>query len=350
MKQMRITDYGFKIGRYPKGKLNKITDVHGVKVGHFTVDTNQNKTGVTVVIPCEDNPFVTKLTAAAHVINGYGKSTGLMQIDELGVIESPIFLTNTLNIGRVHDAAVELMVKRCARDNVELKSYNPIVCECNDAYLNDIVHRAVGEEEVFSAYEASVVDFVEGDVGAGKGMSCHQLKGGIGSASRLMDIEGITYTIGVLVLSNHGSLEDFMISGQPFGAKIKAIQATENEVEKGSIIIVVATDLPLSDRQLKRLIKRTPIGLAKTGSYMGHGSGEVVIGFTTANRIPEKGNYMIDLIQDSNLDGPFHALAEAVEEAVLNSMICSDRTEGFNGNVRESLKAYIEDLSEQKEG
>ncbi len=341
MKQMRIEDYGFKIGRYPKGELNKITDVYGVKVGHFTVDTGRNKTGVTVIIPCEDNPFVTKLTAASHIINGYGKSTGLMQINELGVIESPIFLTNTLNIGRVHDAAVEHMIMRCDRENLEIKSYNPIVCECNDAYLNDIAHRVVGAKEVFSAYDASVVDFTEGDVGAGKGMSCHQLKGGIGSASRIVRIEDISYTIGVLVLSNHGSLEDFLISGQPYGTKIKAIQDTACEIEKGSIIVVVATDLPLSDRQLGRLIKRVPIGLAKTGSYMGHGSGEVAIGFTTKNRVPRKGNYKIDQIQDSNLDGPFHALAEAVEEAVLNSMICSDRTEGFDGNVRESLKSYI---------
>lgn len=344
MKQLRIEDYGFKIGKYPKGKLNKITDVSGVKVGHYTIDTDSNKTGVSVIIPCEDNPFVTKLTAAAHIINGYGKSAGLMQIQELGVIEGPIFLTNTLNVGRVHDAAVEHMVRRCEAENVEIKSYNPIVCECNDAYLNNIVHRVVGEEEVLKAIDDSIIDFIEGDVGAGKGMSCHQLKGGIGSASRVMEVEGDAYTLGVLVLSNHGSLEDFIISGKPFGTKIKAIQGTASEVEKGSIIIVIATDLPLSDRQLGRLIKRVPIGLAKTGSYMGHGSGEVAIGFTIRNRVPEKGNYKIDQIQDSNLDGPFHALAEAVEEAVLNSMVCSERTEGFGGNIRESLKNYIADL------
>jgi D-aminopeptidase len=341
MNQMRIEDYGFKIGKYPKGKLNKITDVSGIKVGHYTVDTDRNKTGVTVIIPCEDNPFVTKLTAAAHIINGYGKSAGLMQINELGVIEGPIFLTNTLNVGRVHDAAVEHMVRRCTSEEVEIKSYNPIVCECNDAYLNDIVHRVVGEEDVFAAIDASVSDFVEGDIGAGKGMSCHQLKGGIGSASRVVEIESVDYLIGVLVLSNHGSLEDFTISGQPYGATIKAIQGSASEVEKGSIIIVVATDLPLSDRQLGRLIRRVPIGLAKTGSYMGHGSGEVAIGFTTRNRVPAKGSYIVNQIQDSDLDGPFHALAEAVEEAVLNSMVCSERTEGFGGNVRESLQKYL---------
>ncbi|MBE0450822.1 MAG: P1 family peptidase [Clostridia bacterium] len=341
MMQMRIDDYGFKIGKYPKGKLNKITDVSGIKVGHYTVDTDRNKTGVTVIIPCEDNPFVTKLTAAAHIINGYGKSAGLMQINELGVIEGPIFLTNTLNVGRVHDAAVEHMVRRCASEKVEIKSYNPVVCECNDAYLNDIVHRAVGEDEVFAAIDTSVSDFIEGDIGAGKGMSCHQLKGGIGSASRVVKIENVVHLIGVLVLSNHGSLEDFIISGQPYGETIKAIQGTANEVEKGSIIIVVATDLPLSDRQLGRLIRRVPIGLAKTGSYMGHGSGEMAIGFTTRNRVPGKGNYIVNQIQDSDLDGPFHALAEAVEEAVLNSMVCSERTEGFGGNVRESLKKYL---------
>lgn len=344
MKQKRIEDYGFRIGNYPKGILNKITDVSGVRVGHCTVDSEQNKTGVTVIIPCEDNPFVTKLTAAAHIINGYGKSAGLIQIKELGVIEGPIFMTNTLNVGKVYDAAVEHMVRRCVQENVEIRSYNPIVCECNDSYLNDIIHRAVGQNEVFEAIENSAVDFKEGDVGAGKGMSCHQLKGGIGSASRVVEIEGDQYIIGVLVLSNHGSLGDFMISGNPYGTAIQSKKETANEAEKGSIIIVVATDIPLSDRQLNRLIKRVPIGLAKTGSFMGHGSGEVAIGFTTKNRVPEKGNYSIDLIQDSKLDGPFHALAEAVEESVLNSMICSERTEGYDGNVRESLQKYIHDL------
>ena len=210
-KQKTIEDYGIKIGELPKGKLNKITDVKGLKVGHCTIDNDENKTCVTVILPIEENIYLNKLVAATYVLNGYGKTIGLVQIDELGSLESIIALTNTLNVGLVHDAVVDYMIELCKKDNVELKTINPLICECNDSYLNNIQIRAVKKEHVYKAIENACIDFDQGDIGAGKGMSCHQLKGGIGTASRIITIDGQSFTLGVLVLSNHGRLKDFII-------------------------------------------------------------------------------------------------------------------------------------------
>ena len=174
------------IGRMPHGPRNSIADVSGVRVGHCTVDDERHKTGVTVILPCEDDIFRNKMPAAYHVLNGFGKTTGLMQIGELGTLETPIALTNTLNVGLVHDAMVEYMCRQGERRGYPVYSVNPVVCECNDASLNDIRHRAVGQAEVFAAIDAASADFAQGDVGAGKGMTCHDLKGGIGSSSRLV--------------------------------------------------------------------------------------------------------------------------------------------------------------------
>ena len=182
------------IGRMAKGSLNSIADVPGVRVGHCTVDNERHKTGVTVILPCEDDIFKNKMVAACHVLNGFGKTAGLVQIEELGTLETPIALTNTLNVGKVHDALVEYMLRRCQEEGVELRSVNPIVCECNDATLNRIAARAVGQEEVFSAIENACTDFALGDVGGGKGMICHDLKGGIGSSSRQLIFDGKLYT------------------------------------------------------------------------------------------------------------------------------------------------------------
>lgn len=183
--QAKLSDYGISVGTLPSGPLGKISDVPGVTVGHCTVDTQTQKTGVTVVMPCADDMFAQKLPAAACVLNGFGKTAGLVQIGELGTLETPIALTNTLNVGLVYDAMVEYMVGRCAQSGTALRSVNPVVAECNDGGLNDIARRAVRQEHVFAAIENARADFEEGDVGAGKGMVCHGLKGGIGSASRL---------------------------------------------------------------------------------------------------------------------------------------------------------------------
>lgn len=347
LNQRRIEDYGIKIGKLPKGKLNKITDVKGVKVGHCTIDTEENKTGVTVIIPQEKNIFANKLIAATYVLNGFGKTTGLIQIDELGTLETPIALTNTLNVGIVHDAIVEYMINECEKDNIDMYSINPVVCECNDSKLNNIKKRAVKKEHVFRAIKNSCVDFQEGDVGGGKGMTCHNLKGGIGSASRIVKLDGKEYTLGVLVQSNHGKLEDFMINGNSIGKEISKNVNVQEKSDKGSIIIIVATDIPVSSRQLKRVCKRAGVGLARLGSFIGHGSGEIVVGFTTANNISyDKENDIvgINIINESKIDLLFRAVAEACEEAVLNSMVTANRVKGYGGNKVESLKDYIEQI------
>lgn len=343
-KQKRIEDYGIKIGELPKGKLNKITDVKGLKVGHCTIDNDENKTGVTVVLPIEENIYLNKLVAASYVLNGYGKTLGLVQIDELGSLESIIALTNTLNVGLVHDAVVDYMIEQCKKDNVELESVNPVICECNDSYLNNIQVRAVKKKHVYEAIENACIDFDEGDIGAGKGMSCHQLKGGIGSASRLITFDGQTFTLGVLVLSNYGRLEDFMINGEKIGKRISKEKHIQNSADKGSIISIIATDLPLSSRQLKRIAKRVSVGLARLGSYIGHGSGEIMIAFSTGNILKtysEKDIIDIKFLKEETLDVVFRAVAECEEEAILNSMITCEKIVSGMDHTREILRNYI---------
>jgi len=329
-----------RIGRMDAGPRNTIADVPGVRVGHCTIDNERHKTGVTVILPCEDDIFQRKMVAACHVLNGFGKTAGLIQIQELGTLETPIALTNTLNVGLVHDAMVEYMCRQAEENGYAIRSVNPVVCECNDASLNDIRHRAVGQAEVFSAIESAGVDFAQGDAGAGKGMTCHDLKGGIGSASRILNIDGEPFTIGVLVLTNHGSLKDLTIHGQNIGMDIeRAIR--EDTPDEGSCIMVVATDLPVTSRQLGRIIRRCSVGLARLGSYIGHGSGEVMVGFSTANRNPaEAGCMNLRCIHESHMDKAFRAVAEATEEAVLSSMLHAKTVTGYSGKVRRSLREF----------
>lgn len=331
-----------KIGRLPKGERNAITDVPGVKVGHCTVDNERHKTGVTVVMPCADDIFQNKMVAACHVLNGFGKTAGLMQIEELGTLETPIALTNTLNVGLVHDAMVEYMCQAAEKNGYAVRSVNPVVCECNDASLNDIRHRAVTQKEVFTAIESAAEDFALGDVGAGKGMTCHDLKGGIGTASRIVEIDGECFTVGVLVLTNHGSLRDLRIDGENVGEEINR-RIMEDTPDQGSCIMIVGTDLPVTSRQLTRIIRRCSVGLARLGSYIGHGSGEVMIGFSTANRIPSEGGCMnLRCIHESEINKAFRAVAECTEEAVLRSMLEANTVVGYSGKVRRSLKEFIE--------
>lgn len=343
-KQKRIDDYGIRIGELPKGRLNKITDVKGIRVGHCTIDNDESKTGVTVVLPMEDNIYMNKLIAASYVLNGYGKTLGLVQIDELGSLESIIALTNTLNVGLVHDAVVDYMIKECKKEKVEIESINPIVCECNDGYLNNIQLRAVKKEHVYKAIEEATEDFDEGDIGAGKGMSCHQFKGGIGSSSRVFTLDGQDYTVGVLVLSNHGLLKDLSINGKNIGSEISKELNLKKQTDKGSIISIIATDIPLSSRQLGRICKRAGVGLARLGSFIGHGSGEIMIAFSTGNVLNSQSDQEIvdiKVLNENKIDIIFRAVAECEEEAVLNSMITSEKVIGVSGRTRESLKDYI---------
>ncbi|WP_427339795.1 P1 family peptidase [Caloranaerobacter sp. DY30410] len=344
--QKRIRDYGIIIGELNPGEKNAITDVKGVKVGHVTLDNGSVKTGVTAILPHEGNIFKDKVIAASHVINGFGKTTGTIQIEELGTIETPIILTNTLSVGLASDALIEYMLKENEDIGVTTGTVNPVVCECNDGYLNDIRGRHVKKEHVFEAIQNADVEFEEGAVGAGTGMSCYGLKGGIGSASRQIELNSEIYTVGILVLSNFGKKENLIVNGVRVGKMIsERDKVKHNESDKGSIIIILATDIPMTSRQLKRISRRAVIGLSRTGSYMGNGSGEIVIGFTTSNRVNhyEKETMInIKMFNENKIDVVFRAVAEATEEAILNSLICADTTKGRDGHIRYSLKEYID--------
>lgn len=332
------------VNRLPKGALNLITDVPGVRVGHCTLAQGECQTGVTVILPCEANPFSHKLTAASFVLNGFGKSQGLIQVDELGTLETPIALTNTLNVGRVHDALVQYMINRCqAEEEGPVYSVNPVVLECNDASLNDIQRRAVGWEQVMAAIASAGENFALGAVGAGRGTVCYGFKGGIGSASRMMEIGGERFTLGVLVQSNYGAREDLRLEGRPV-----AVDGEASGEDRGSIVMVVATNLPLSARQLKRVIKRASVGMARLGSYIGHGSGEVMVGFTTAD--PHGGGAPFRIqrtLREDLLNLPFRAVGECCEEAILRSMFEAETVTGFQGRRVECIK---EALSKEKPG
>ena len=342
---MGIENIKLKIGKLPKGKNNLITDVKGGKVGHKTLDNGNIKTGVTAIIPHSDNIFREKLISSSYVINGFGKSIGLVQINELGTLETPIILTNTLSVGTCSTALVKYMLKENDDIGVTTGTVNPVVCECNDGYLNDIRGLHVKEEDVFDAIENAEINFKEGNIGAGTGMSCYQLKGGIGSASRVLKLDDKEYTIGSLVLSNFGLKEDLLVDGIKVGEKI--LEKESEELEKGSIIIILATDIPMNERQLKRIAKRVPIGLARTGSHIGNGSGDIVIAFSTANRIKhyeDRDIVSIKIINENIIDKVFRGVIECVEEAVISSLLHSEKTIGTSEHKRESLKKYIDYL------
>lgn len=323
---------------FEKGKLNLITDVNDIMVGHFTVDDEKNTTGITIIMPNKDI-VNNNLIAASHIINGYGKTIGTSQIDELGTIESPIVLTNTLSIGVVSD----LLIKYIIENNKNIKTFNPIVAECNDSYLNNIQNIRLKEEDFKKAVEDIRKNFKQGDIGAGKGMSCHQLKGGIGSSSRMVNFDNEKYTVGVLVLSNHGRLEDLTIYGDNIGKRINPIENEENEENHGSAVFIIATDIPLSNRQLKRISKRISVSLARTGSYISHGSGEIVIAFSTANKIIKTQNEIntFKFLKEEKLEKVFRMVVEAGEESIINSLLKSKTVKGSTGKTRKSLGEYL---------
>ena len=349
MAQKRIRDYKITPGRMQTGARNKITDVPGVRVGHCTVDEGKNHTGVTVILPGTDNAFTRKYTAAAYVHNGFGKSQGLVQIQELGSLETPIALTNTLNVGLVWDALAGYALKQCEKDGVTALSINPVVGECNDSRINRIGVRAVKEAHVLAAIASASEEFEEGAVGAGRGTVCYGLKGGIGSASRTFEIGENVYTLGVLVQSNFGATADFLLDARAMGEEILAKKKEKDDMaaseqDQGSILTIVATDLPVTSRQLYRIIRRAGVGIAKTGGYTGNGSGEIMIGFTTANRLEEpdeSGLRTIRAIPEERINDAFLAAAEATQEAILNSMVCAEGCRGLGGEMYYSLSEFL---------
>ena len=330
--------WNIKIGKMETGPRNKISDVEGVTAGHCTLADGSVQTGVTAILHHQGNIFRDKVMAACHVINGFGKTAGLVQIEEMGCIETPIVMTNTLSVGEAYTALVKYMLAENPDIGETTGSVNPVVCECNDSTLNDIRGLHVKEEHVFEALANCCEDFEEGAVGAGRGMCCHELKGGIGSASRVFQLDNKTYTLGALVMSNHALYKDLMVGDKAVGKDF--VHPSYEENDKGSIITILATDVPLSERQLKRVCRRAAVGLSRTGSYMANGSGEIVIGFTTANRIPHYPESQIlngKFVADDCMNVIFRAAAEVVEESVISSMLHAEAVTGKGGVRKESL-------------
>ena len=324
----RARDIGIEIGNLPTGPYNAITDVTGVKVGHVTLNEGDSiRTGVTAILP-NDDIWKVRLFGAAHTIHGNGEATGIARINQAGWIESPILLTNTLSVGAVNDGIVRYIVKRYPDDNIVL----PIVAECYDGGLNDISGLHVTAEHAIEAIEnATSGPVVEGCVGGGTGMRCYGFKAGIGTSSRVLPEERGGWTVGVLVNSNGGRRSQLRIDGVPVG---KAITGSPPKLGRdGSFIIVIATDAPLTHRQLKQLAIRATHGLARTGTPSTDGSGEFVIAFSTANIFPrstESGTFQIQMSVNWRLSSLFQAVVEATEEAVVNSMTMATTTTGIN--------------------
>ncbi|WEV70800.1 P1 family peptidase [Lactobacillus sp. ESL0785] len=303
-----------------RGPKNLITDVAGITVGHKTLINDRLNTGVTIIKPCQDNIFREKMPAAVQVINGFGKSTGLVQVEELGTIETPLVLTNTLSVGTAYTALVKRMLKENPEIGTTTGSVNPIIMECNDSTINHIRDLGVTEDDVNAAFTAAATTFEEGPVGSGTGMCCYDLKGGIGSASRQIEIDGKTFTMGALVMSNFGFGEDLNIYGEHIGKKIAQMK---KDKEKGSIITIIATDIPFNSRQLKRIARRSSVGITRSGSFTGNGSGEITLAFSTANRVshfPENELSSIQAITDDKIDRYFRVTVDIVNEAILSSL------------------------------
>lgn len=349
----------WRVGDIPHGKRNLITDVEGVSVGHCTIADGDIQTGVTAILPHQGDLFHDKVMAASHVINGFGKSIGLVQVDELGTLETPVLLTNTLGVGTASTALVRWMLRRNDDIGDTTGTVNPVVCECNDGYLNDIRGLHVHEEDVFAALSDCRPDFAEGAVGAGRGMCCHGLKGGIGSSSRLVELDGKTFVVGALVLTNFGRLDDLVVVHDPIGCRIARWLDAHGEgmaedllkqKDAGSVITIIATDVPLSERQLKRVAKRAAVGLSRTGSYVSNGSGEIVIAFSSANHVPHYAPRNIlhfDMVDDNAIDGVFRATADAVEESVLSSLFHAKTVVGRNGRIRWGLSELMGRMGER---
>ena len=338
----RLRDYGIEIGVLKTGKNNAITDIPGVKVGHTTLVSGTSvRTGVTAILPHGGNLYQLKVPAAIYIGNGYGKLAGYSQVEELGNIETPIILTNTLGVPVASDALITYTLNHSGNQNV--RSVNSIVGETNDGYLNDIRGRHVTHEDVLNALSSVKSGPVEeGNVGAGTGTVCFGYKGGIGTSSRVIPTSLGGYSVGVLVQTNFGGVLE--INGVPVGKELGRYPYKDQITEKsdGSCMIVVITDAPLDSRNLKRLAKRAIMGLAKTGGIASNGSGDYVIALSTyeGNLIPneqESPTLKGEFLKNESVTPLFLATIEATEEAILNSLFAAETTKGRDGNEIKAL-------------
>ncbi|MBA7697635.1 Beta-peptidyl aminopeptidase BapA [subsurface metagenome] len=358
IKRNRARDIGIKIGRLQPGEYNAITDIPGVKVGHSTIikgksEKNKTKgivrTGVTV-IHTHDKMWQEPVYAGCHVINGNGELTGISLINDSGLLTTPIAITNTNSVGIVRDAMITYFHSKYPEEPP--KWILPVVGETWDGWLSDPKNMNISEEDVFKAIESAKSGAVEeGNVGGGTGMICHEFKGGIGTSSRKIKIDGKTYTVGVLVQSNYGLRYQLRINGVPIGIEITLDEVQgitkENELihsdigpseERGSIIIVAATDVPLLPVQCKRLAKRTALGLARVGSISADISGDIAIAFSTGKKInPKEVFYNVRVCGNSIISDLFEAVVESTEEAILNSLCAAETMSGIEGRTIYSL-------------
>lgn len=340
---VRSGDLGIPSGRFGRGPLDAITDVAGVAVGHVTLSTGDGehalRTGVSVVIPAAGDLWTNKVYAGSFVLNGNGEATGLMWVQESGILETPVALTNTLSVAAVQEGLVRHMLAAHPKIGVSDDTLTPVVFECDDSNLNDIRALAVRPEHAIEALgRASTGPVIEGPVGAGTGMTSYEFKGGIGTASRVLSKEDGGWTVGVLVNANHGARETLRVAGAPAGLEIGDLRP--EYTQDGSIVVLIATDAPLESRQLSRLAKRAMMGVARTGAVAYHGSGDVALSWSTANRLPhypKEGVLTVRLLSDFHLDPLFEAVAEAAEESVVNALLAGKTTVGRNGNTVHAL-------------
>jgi D-aminopeptidase len=353
----RFRDLGFSIGHVPPGPANAITDVPGVRVGHTTLIEGEGplvvgegpvRTGVTAILP-PDPVFNERVLAGSFVLNGAGEVSGLTQVVEWGLLETPILLTSTMSVGKVSDATVKWMTRHFPGIGSEYDVIIPIVGECDDSWLNDAVGRHVRSEHVYRAIEQAASGAIaEGSVGAGTGLITCDFKAGIGTSSRRVVISrpggapGPSHTMGVLVQSNFGIMRSLCIGGVPVGEILAPHYRDDGKRVRnaGSIICVVATDAPLLPNQLSRLCKRAALGVGRVGSFAAHASGEIIIGFSTANKVPRSTSGMthsIEVLLDDACDGLYEAVVECTEEAIVNALCMAEDMVGQGDHFAPAL-------------
>jgi D-aminopeptidase len=338
----RARDWGLRIGVMAPGRWNAITDVPGLRVGHTTLIKGDSiRTGVTAIVPYDGNIFQQKVPAAVFVGNGFGKLAGTTQVTELGNLETPVVLTNTLNVSTAMDAVIEYTLQQKGNENIQ--SVNAVVGETNDGWLNSIRKRAVSKADVLQALQqAKTGPVAEGCVGAGTGTIAFGFKGGIGTASRKLPPQLGAYTVGVLVQTNFGGVLE--IDGAPVGKELNKFEFSDqlNNKVDGSCMIVVATDAPLDSRNLQRLAKRAFMGLAQTGGIASNGSGDYVVAFSTAESVrvpyaPEGPVQTVPVLHNEFVTPVFMAAIEAAEEAIINSLFMATTTKGRDGHLVEAI-------------
>ena len=351
-KRPRLRDLGIAIGDYPTGRYNAITDVPGVQVGHSTIIRGGGRlvagkgpvrTGVTAILPNRGNIFHDRMIASGFVLNGAGEVSGLTQLMEWGLLETPILLTNTLSVGTVSEATVKHMLERYPGIGQEHDVIIPVVGECDDSWLNDVAGSHVKAKHVREAIgRAASGPVEEGSVGGGTGMITCDFKAGICTSSSVLPRPEGGYTLGVLVMSNFGRMAELRVDGAPVGRRLAPRYASLGKRIRsyGSIIVVLATNAPLLSHQLGRLCKRAALGVGRVGSSAAHGSGEIILGFSTANVVPReltRRTYRMTALHDHACDPLYRAAIEGTEEAILNSLTAATTMSGRSGHMAPEL-------------